>query len=897
MMVWVLWGSLAIAAPEDALSGHWRGQYRVAQELETTGDLEGALRYYRMIRVADPDFAQAVMDVGRVLEALDRGAEAVDTYRSLPGDADSVEALARLYLSREERDAAEASVIRLRDLRPTWPGWRVLLADVWAPDQPTKAADLLIEYLDFVNTSVEDEGMVEVAERVALALRVRQVDSLEAGNEQPSSGVALLERLLARTSRDTEAAEAAAERLEALLVAFEIDQTAAELAQAADKPLRPEDVARLRHAREAFARGELYDAAAGLDALVRDQPQSAVAWAALSDVRSGQGDLAGAEQAMRAAQQLAPLDARYLARWGELLTEAYGPRYDGEAANALARAVRRRGTDAELWVRKARAERRAGSWELAVQSYRRALALRPNAPWASEAQEAVEGAGRTRPDPVELPPAPPPSVPQVAWTAFHRAWAWHERGDPDRALQVVEQARTHAPTFVKAVNLEAAIRVDLGDRDAARRLYRKSLELEEAQPSIIALLAELEAQAGDEVAAESLWLRAAELGDPAALWRQALRQRDRYQWWAARRTLADYFARTTRDPNYEAARRLQSELARTTQLAVGFGLFALVGIIFLPVWRVLRLRWGVGLDDLLARAPREWRDVARICSAIRHEVLKHHTSVLDSVADALDADDPGPAQWAADRLFSATGALAQLDGYVAELETVARRVGIDLNLRYADPLFRRMLIAVERLRGLESELRHPSGRRLPDQLRDLSAELNGYAYAALGRQVAGLSVLEVDAALIHAIWTQITEEPAFLGQVLPNFEVDDKERKGPLEVRIYPADFRDIVANLLRNAAEVSLESLTGQISVALEVEVDAITGLELVNIKVRDTSPHRLTTSMIRGRYISRGLGLAVDLSSRAGGSIHVEEPRQGPHTKAVVVRLPRAEGTLGGT
>ena len=52
-----------------------------------------------------------------------------------------------------------------------------------------------------------------------------------------------------------------------------------------------------------------------------------------------------------------------------------------------------------------------------------------------------------------------------------------------------------------------------------------------------------------------------------------------------------------------------------------------------------------------------------------------------------------------------------------------------------------------------------------------------------------------------------------------------------------------------------------------------------------------KISTAMIRGRYIERGLGLAVDLTSRAGGSIHVED--EPGWSKAVVVRLPREEPT----
>ena len=71
--------------------------------------------------------------------------------------------------------------------------------------------------------------------------------------------------------------------------------------------------------------------------------------------------------------------------------------------------------------------------------------------------------------------------------------------------------------------------------------------------------------------------------------------------------------------------------------------------------------------------------------------------------------------------------------------------------------------------------------------------------------------------------------------------------------------------------------------------EEDEITGLERVVMRVQDDAPRRISTAMIRGRYIDRGLGLAVDLISRNGGSVHVED--ESGWSKAVVVRLPRAE------
>ncbi len=56
-----------------------------------------------------------------------------------------------------------------------------------------------------------------------------------------------------------------------------------------------------------------------------------------------------------------------------------------------------------------------------------------------------------------------------------------------------------------------------------------------------------------------------------------------------------------------------------------------------------------------------------------------------------------------------------------------------------------------------------------------------------------------------------------------------------------------------------------------------------------RNSAPRRISTSLLRSRYIERGLGLTVDLISRNGGSIGVED--EPGYSKAVVVRLPRAE------
>ena len=74
-------------------------------------------------------------------------------------------------------------------------------------------------------------------------------------------------------------------------------------------------------------------------------------------------------------------------------------------------------------------------------------------------------------------------------------------------------------------------------------------------------------------------------------------------------------------------------------------------------------------------------------------------------------------------------------------------------------------------------------------------------------------------------------------------------------------------------------------LGVDLVTETDDITGLSSLAIRVKDRSPERLTSEMLRGRYVERGMGITADLLSRYDGSITVE-PEPG-WEKAVVLRF----------
>jgi len=888
----LLGGSLARAqVPSDALPRLVRGIYEEAQRRESEGDLRGAELRYQKVLEMQPSWTNAIQDLGRVREARGDIDGAVEAYRRAPFEADAVEALAFLYLGQDLPEQAAPLFIQLRHLRPETPRFLPWEAAAISASDPVDAERVFREYLAKTEADLADPEIQRIALELVNRLHLEERERAED----------LLETLVPRLEGVEMAPDADASARDALLklrTHWDYARRARELLSSADQPLEPAQLEVLERATQAFAAGQLEEASALFERILAQSPANAATWAALSAVREAQGRIAEAEQAIVMAETLSPLNADYPARLGTLLATHYGGQRDVEAARAYRRALRRPGSDPGLWRSLAAVE----TGVRAAESLERFLSLEPEGTQADEARIELANHQRLPPALLEAPAAAerPDGVSEEAWFNLHLAYLYLldarllGAANPDyselidAATVTILKARAEAPDSVRVLNLEAQIRVERGEPADAIRLWEKSLARDPSQARVAVDLAQIYGAQGESDRRDALLARALSLDEPSTLLDEAVARSEAREWWLARTFLERYFAvAPPGSAGYVQATQLLEELNRRILAVYLISGGAVALALLLP----LLLRWyrrtGTGLSELLATSPPAFHDVARICSAIRHEILKHNTTVLVTVADAIEAGDPEPARWAADKLFGAQGAVSRFRQEVADLELLGRVHGQRVNLRYRDPLFSALIEAFDRLARLEPELRGSAGRHLPAQLRDISEVLNDRGYRRLGAFVQSACLLPLDAVLFQDLYDEVCKEPAFAGKGGVRLVIQVAEE--PVLLRIFRTDFRDILSNLYRNSLEITHETGGDRIGILVDLEDDPITGLERVVIRVADDGPRRISTAMIRGRYISRGLGLAVDLISRNGGSIHVEDENE--WSKSVVVRLPRAE------
>jgi tetratricopeptide (TPR) repeat protein len=553
--------------------------------------------------------------------------------------------------------------------------------------------------------------------------------------------------------------------------------------------------------------------------------------------------------------------------------------------------------------------------ETAREHYQRFLRVAAiDDPDARRARSALEDLDRKirQLEPSMIPPPTeeslrflPPDLQRMINEAYLRGT---EHQDWEMAEKILLEARDRFPREPDVLNQLARV-VYAQDREGdARQYWEQSLAMKEDQLEVHERLGLLLRHALPDAAVPRLQ-RAAELGSVTARFVLAELLWERHRWLDASEQLDHYLQEAGEyDLHWDRAQALREEIDRRFRqvyLAGGILLFVFVAV---PTWRVWRHYRGSSLRQLLERDPKSFPEVARILSLIRHEILKHNTAFLVDVGRALELDAPDAehrAEVLSRRLFGdheaadgrggrdrsggPAGIHGRFIGYLEELDNVARAHRVTLNLHRKDPIFRPMIQAFEELAAWAPRLRHSHGLR-PGKKLELARVLNRSGHT-LGRQaferlsglIRELCVTNVEGALLEGVFEQVIGEEQFQGGAIAPLVVEGSGAP----VRIFRTDLEDILANVLRNSLRSSLlyAPSPAQLGVELTTEIDEITGLCSLAIRIKDHSPEQLSNEMLRGRYVERGMGITVDLLSRYDGSIGVEA--EAGWSKAVVLRF----------
>ncbi|HZS37608.1 MAG TPA: hypothetical protein VFF06_12315 [Polyangia bacterium] len=348
---------------------------------------------------------------------------------------------------------------------------------------------------------------------------------------------------------------------------------------------------------------------------------------------------------------------------------------------------------------------------------------------------------------------------------------------------------------------------------------------------------------------------------------------------AAERELRALTGRPDLDGFLEPKRSIAGVVALSIAGTIAF--FALAAFV---VWSARRR--GPSLEARAAQSPELHPALAYLIGCLRHELLKHRIfAVGDVVHAAAGESEPARAQleFLVGRLYRGEPLGAAWRGHLGTFE---RALGPRFALARNERSFRRAGRAIAELERLRPALEHPgaSFRRAAARLERAHRELRRFD-AELQALTAGLVRTRIDGALLDEVVRAVGAEPGSspldelsVGALPPN-----------LAVEVYRIDLIIILKNLVRNAVAAAERGPRPR-RVALDVQVALEpTGEELVRVRVRDTSPERLTPEQIAAARLERGLGLVTAALGRYDGALEVE-PGDAGFTQAVVVRLFRA-------
>jgi len=351
---------------EEALKklDHPALHYRLGNLRFKAGDLTGAVESYRRTLKTTPDHAATLRHLAEALIRLDRRLEAVGPLtRALQHGGMSPEQWKRLaWIHLEDRNDSEAALVAYH---------RALLLLPQDPQVRVGLVTTLLRRGDVAGAVRTAEQALEVFPfHVRLTVLLASA-RLQQGDHGNAADLLEMLRLVGR---------AGAEELRTLgdlYYSRRLYGEAAETYREAVAAGVKDGETRLRRGSALHLAGRPAEAVKVLDALVKDEPENGVAW-----LRLGQAWIA--LDRIDLAQAALARATRHLIRKGEAFLEIARIHFSAdrlaEAEAAYLEAARDPGTAAQAWTGLGAVALKTGDLNLAIRSYRHALALNPDDP-------------------------------------------------------------------------------------------------------------------------------------------------------------------------------------------------------------------------------------------------------------------------------------------------------------------------------------------------------------------------------------------------------------------------------------------------------------------------------------------------------------------------------------
>jgi Tfp pilus assembly protein PilF len=503
------------------------------------------------------------------------------------------------------------------------------------------------------------------------------------------------------------------------------------------------------------------------------------------------------------------------------------------------------------------------------------------------------------PEPVAL--GSDPASPAVG--AFRLAQVYAGRSnarDWDAAESELAEAERLDPRFVPALELAAALRERREDLAGAEEVLRRAVAIDPSRAAAWERLAELLGrQTGRGRDAEIAWEHADQAGSREALFALARIASGEGRSSRAASLYRRYLAEATGGVHAEEAQaaleREERRLDTLRGVALGAALFALLagGL----SWA--RRRLGLTLEEWLKRDPGATHDARSLAGRLSHEAFKHGGLLLGEAVERLNSKD-GLAEAApllVERLYgssNAPGLVAEARRALSDLESLGRRRGARLNLRFKDPLLSGVCRSLDTLEKAAGEIAHVAekGSLPPRRLEKLGRALR-QAAQALHPRTAQLLTATLDAAgstearfeRLASLLASVARENDAAAPPLAGLGLFGEAADGKcVRVRVPEGDWATLWRNLFANALQAP------RLALLAEERRDPVTGQALARFVLFDGDPRLLTAEMIRGRAAERGLGVVADVVRRWDGLVDVT-PGTGEFTKGVSVEFAAVE------